>query len=305
MPDVDLTQVNLNLLVYLDALLTERSVTRAAQRLGLTQSAMSHNLRQLREIFGDRLLVRGRGGMHPTPRAEELMVPLRQGLGALRRTIEGDTGFDPATSTRRFTIAAGDAVSMMLLPPLLEDLRENGPKVDVDVVPFENRRYAAQLETGDVDLGVAAFFPEAPAIRMKKVRPESFVCMVRQDHPCVGEQLELGTWAKLPHVLVSPQGGGGPGVVDRALAKHGLERRVAVRIRYFLAAPMLVARTDLVLTVVRSLAEMLAVNLPVRLVEPPLELPTFKMGVAWHERVHQDPANRWLRDRVAAALRRA
>lgn len=303
MHDVDLTQVNLNLLVYLDMLLQERSVTKAAGRLGITQSAMSHNLRQLREIFGDPLLVRGRGGMQPTPRAEELRIPLRQGLTALRRTLEGEPAFEPATSSRRFVLAAGDAVAMLLLPPLLEQLQTTGPSVDLDVVPFDGRRYAAQLETGEVDLAVSAFFPDAPALRMKKLRPESFVCVVREDHPCVGETLDAATWAKLPHVLVSPQGTGGPGVVDRVLKKHGLERRVAVRIRYFLAAPMLVARTNLVLTVTRSLAEMFAKSLPVRLVEPPLELPTFSVGIGWHERVAKDPANRWIREQVSLALR--
>lgn len=305
MHDVDLTQVNLNLLVYLDALLTERSVTKAARRLGITQSAMSHNLRQLRDIFGDPLLVRGRGGMQPTPRAEELAVPLRSGLQSLRRTLDGEPAFEPKQSTRRFVLAAGDAVAMLLLPVLLERMRQTGPNIDLDVVPFDGRRYGTQLETGEVDLAVSAFFPDAPAIRMRKLRPESFVCVVRDGHPCVGETLDMATWAKLPHVLVSPQGTGGPGIVDRELAKHGLERRVAVRIRYFLAAPLLVARTDLVLTVTRSLAEMFATTVPVRLVEPPVELPTFSMGIGWHERVHKDPANQWIRAQVAHALQHA
>lgn len=305
MHDVDLTGVNLNLLVYLDALLTERSVTRAARRLGITQSAMSHNLRQLRDIFGDPLLVRGKGGMSPTPRAEELAVPLRSGLQFLRRTLDGEPAFDPAASSRRFVVAAGDAAAMLMLPKLLERLREAGPNIDLDIVPFDSRRYATQLETGEVDVAVSAYFPDAPAVRMRKLRPESFVCVVREGHPCVGESLDLATWAKLPHVLVSPQGHGGPGVVDRVLAEHDLERRVAVRIRYFLAAPLLVARTDLVLTVVRSLAELFADSVPVRLLEPPVELPTFSTGIGWHERVHKDPANRWIRDQLAHALRHA
>jgi DNA-binding transcriptional LysR family regulator len=301
--DVDLTKVNLNLLVYLDTLLSERSVTRAAHRLGITQSAMSHNLRQLREIFGDPLLVRAKGGMQPTPRAEQLVIPLRSGLQSLRRTLDGEAAFDPATSTRRFVIAAGDAAGMLLLPPLLERLQSDGPGVDIDVVPFDGRRYATQLETGEVDVAISAFFPDAPSVRMRKLRPASFVCVVRDGHPAVGETLDLATWARLPHVLVSPQGTGGPGIVDRALAKHGLERRVAVRIRYFLAAPLLVARTDLVLTTTRSLAEMFAVDLPVRLIDPPVELPTFSIGLAWHERVAKDPANRWIRAHVAEALK--
>ena len=194
---------------------------------------------------------------------------------------------------------------MLLLPPLLERLRASGPKVDIDIVPFDGRRYATQLETGEVDVAISPFFPDAPALRMRKLRPESFVCVVREGHPSVGEALDLETWADLPHVLVSPQGTGGPGIVDRALSEHNLERRVAVRIRYFLAAPLLVARTDLVLTTTRTLAEMFAVDLPVRLIDPPVELPTFSIGMAWHERVAKDPANQWIRAHVAEALKRA
>ncbi len=302
MTDIDLTRVNLNLLVYLDALLTEQSVTRAANRLGITQSAMSHNLRQLRDLFDDPLLVRGTGGMGLTPRAEEMRLSLRQGLQAFRRTIQGESAFEPASSNRRFVVAVGDAFAMLLVPPLLSLLRESAPGVDLDIVPFDSRKYAAQLETGEVDVAVSAFFGDAPGILMRKCRSESFVCVVREDHPCVGTTLDMETWASLPHVLVSPEGAGGPGVVDRALARHGLERRVAVRIRYFLAAPLLVAQSDLVLTVTRSLAEMFAQTQPVRLIEPPVDLPRFSVGVAWHERVAQDSANRWIRECVARAL---
>jgi DNA-binding transcriptional LysR family regulator len=301
--DIDLSQVNLNLMVALDALIAERSVTRAARRLGVSQSAMSHSLRQLREIFDDTLLVRGKGGMQPTPRALRLAVPLAHALSSMRRALRGEEDFDPATSTRRFTLAMLDATAMILLPVLMTELREAAPGVDLDIVSFEPRSYGLQLETGEVDLCVSVAFPDVPGVRLRRTSPHSFVCLVRQDHPCVGESLTLETWAKLPHILVSPQGSGGPGIVDTALAQHGLERRVAVRIRYFLAAPMLVAESDLVLTTTRALAGRFLENFPLRVLEPPVELPTFRVGAAWHERFQDDPASQWLRGKVIDALK--
>ena len=302
MRDIDLSQVNLNLMVALDALIAERSVTRAANRLGVSQSAMSHSLRQLRELLDDALLVRGKGGMQPTPRAEQLSVPLAHALESLRATLRGEVAFEPTTSKRRFTLAMLDATAIMVIPPLMARLRRTAPGIDLDVVTYDARRYGLQLETGEVDLVVGATFPDVSGVRMRKVRPQDWVCVVREGHPCVGTELSLETWACLPHVLVSPQGAGGPGMVDRVLAKHGLERRVALRIRYFLAAPMLVAESDLILTTLRGLAERFVRNFPLRMLEPPVELPTLSLGIAWHERFHDDPACRWLRNEVRLML---
>ncbi len=302
MTDVDLSQVNLNLMVSLDALIAERSVTRAARRLGVSQSAMSHSLRQLRDLLDDALLVRGKGGMQPTPRALQLAVPLAHALASLRQTLRGEHSFDPRTSTRRFTLAMLDAIAMILLPGLMTRLRAAAPGVDLDIVPFEPRNYGLQLETGQVDAVVSVGFPDVPGVRLRRGPSSDFVCLVREGHPCVGESLSLQTWAKLPHILVSPQGSGGPGMVDTALAAHGLERRVAVRIRYFLAAPMLVAESDLVLTTTRALAQRFTRNFPLRMLEAPVELPQIRVGAGWHERFQDDPANQWLRELVLEAL---
>ena len=297
--DVDLSTVNLNLMVGLDALLTERGVTRAADRVGLTQSAMSRVLGQLRELFDDELLVRGAGGrMVPTPKAEALALPVAQGLAALRRALVGEVGFDPATSQRRFSIATQDATAAIVLPRLVQRLAELGPRVDLDVVPFDARRFAAELEAGSLDLVLNVGIPDAPGLRARGLWRERFVCVLRRGHPAAGG-LDLATWAALDHVLVSPQGGGGPGVVDTALAAHGLERRVAVRLRSFLAATLLVARTDLVMTVSAHLAAEVGPGMGLIVLPSPVELPGFGVRMGWHERFDADPGLRWLRERLA------
>ena len=302
MNDVDLTGINLNLLVALDLLLRERSVTRAAEQLGVTQSAMSHSLRQLRDLLGDPLLVRGRAGMERTPRAEGLLIPLQTGLQSLRQVIAGVGVFDPSRVERRFAIAAGDAVSTVILGRLLPRLRAHAPGISLDIVPFELDSWADELETGIVDLAVAVRFPDAPAIKLRRTGPEHFVCLTRADHPAVGNHLDLDTFTKLPHLLVSPQGEGGPGVVDKALSGLGLKRKVLVRTRYFLAAPLLLENSDLVLTIWEAVARLFLQHHNLRQHDPPLDLPSFRWGVAWHERVDQDPASLWLREEVLRAL---
>ena len=148
----DLVGVDLNLFVAFDALARERSVTLAARRLGVTQSAMSHTLRRLRELLGDPLLVRGQGGMVLTPRAEALVVPLRSSLVALGRTLTESTQFDPKTAERTFRLATPDLFDVLAIPPLLHRIRKEAPNVDLHVVPVQRRRLADELETGDVDL---------------------------------------------------------------------------------------------------------------------------------------------------------
>jgi DNA-binding transcriptional LysR family regulator len=296
----DLAGINLNLLVTLDALLTEGGVTKAATRLGVTQSAVSHSLRQLRELLGDPLFVRGRGGLVPTPYAERLALPLRRGLTELRRALTDDGGFDPATSRRRFTLASGDAFAVMLLPGLLAGLRAGSPGIDLDVVPTD-RTTAALLENGLVDAAVGVSFADAPGLRQRKLFEEGFACLARAGHPDIPPAgLDLDTWCALPHALISPSGEG-QGVVDAALARLGRQRRVALRVRYFLAAPLLIAESDLVLTLPRRVAASFAGAFGLRVYAPPVALPSFTVHLAWHERYDADPGLRWFREALARA----
>lgn len=296
-----LSEINLNLLVSLDALLTERSVSRAARRTGVSQPAMSQSLRQLRAIFDDALLARDRGVLVLTPAAERLMVPLRHALVAVQRVLDGEKPFDPGRAERRFTIAVGDFAAVTLLPPLLERASREAPGIGFDVRPVEPTRLFERLATGEFDLVIGAKLDASGDFMRQLLYRDGFVCMARRDHPELsGDALDLERYAALPHVLISPTGEG-PSVVDRLLAERGKQRRIALRIPYFLAAPLMVVRSDLVLTAPRSVAGAFASTHALALFEPPLELPSFGVYQLWHQRYQSDDAHRWLRELVAAS----
>lgn len=302
MADVDLAGMNLNLLLALEALLRTRSVTRSAEKLGVTQSAMSHSLRQLRAAFQDELLVRTGGGLVMTPRAERLAARLGPGLDALKAALQDDPPFDPRHATRRFSLISGDFLAVGVLPALLGVLGQEAPNVDLDVGTvargLDAAHYLARLERGEADLFVGAMVAERPAIKRRVLYRERFACLVRADHPGVKRTLTLARYVRLGHVLIVVSGEGSS-VVDGRLAALGERRRVAVRVASFLAAPMAVAASDLVLTAPTSLAVEFARRYPLRLLPPPLELPTFDIVQLWHERMDDDPGHAWLRGAVA------
>lgn len=301
---MDLTRINANLLVALDLLLAEASVTRAAERQGVTPSAMSHSLRALRELFDDPLLARDGRGMVPTPLAEQLRGPLRRALRDLERAVSGGLQFDPAVAERGFVILAPDFISTLLLPGIARVLVDEAPAIDVEFRPVRRRGPslglidAAALVEGDVDLVVAALVDDLPALRSRALYPERFVCLVRDDHPAIANGLDLERYAAAPQVLITISDERTPSLVDAALAEHGLTRRIAVRTRYFLSAALLVAETDLLLTCPLQLARYAAARLPVRIMEPPLDLPRYHEYMSWHPRFDGDPALRWLRAMV-------
>jgi len=296
-----LTQLNLTHLRALDALLAERSVTRAAQRLGLTQSAVSHALRGLRHVLDDPLLVRGTGGMVPTAHAEALAAPLHRALRELESALATSPGFDPATTRRTFTLAMGDGYTLTVLPALLRALRTEAPGIDVDVRPAPGGLPGPALARGDVDLALGVATPPGAELRTRALFDDDFAVMVRHDHPEIDDHIDLDTYCRLPHALMSPSGSG-PGVMDRLLGELGRSRRVVLRIRYFLAAPLVVADSDLILTGPRRQLEAMARIAPVRILDPPLASPTFTHRMLWHARAHDDPGHRWLRRTLRAAV---
>ncbi|MDH3656222.1 MAG: LysR family transcriptional regulator [Myxococcales bacterium] len=301
----NLHRIDLNLLVALDALARERSVTKAAERTGVTQSAMSHTLRRLRELFDDPLLVRGRGGMVLTPRAEALTVPLRSGLVSLARTLAEPTAFEPERASRTFRIVSPDLFDALVLPALLKRLGHEAPSVDLSVVPTP-KRLSDSLETGDVDLAIYPVLldPEPfdlgtqvdAELQSRTLFRDSFRCFVRNDHPAITgrRKLTLKTFTRLNHILVSP-GGEGPGLVDRILQARGLKRRIALRVPHFATALEVIAQSDLVLTAPSSLSRCsTASTLASR--PAPLGIPEHAITMIWHPRFTEDPAHRWLRE---------
>jgi DNA-binding transcriptional LysR family regulator len=292
---------NLNLLVAFDALVAERSVTRAAARIGVTQSAVSNALAQLRVLFDDPLFLRARRGVTPTPRAIELAGPIRQGL-ALFASALAPAAFAPSRSTRTFVLAASDFVELVLLPPLLRRLAREAPGVRVEVRPWGLHEVPDALARGEVDL-MAGFYGEVPPQHEQRfLFEEPYVCIVRKDLPHVGRRLTLARYLELSHVLVSERADS-PGSVDRALAARGLARRVGARVSHFLLVPAHVSQTDLIAAVGRRVAEAFARSYAIKVLKPPIPLPPGRVGQVWHRRADADAGHRWLRTALEEVAR--
>jgi len=296
---VNLAAVDLNLLVALDAILSEGSVTRAAARIGRSQPATSHALNRARALFGDRLLVRVRGALQLTPRARGLAPRIRQALAALAATIESHREFRPA-DVESVTIGATDYVGFVLLPHLLRAMQRDAPATSLRTRTMEGREALEPLEAGLCDVALGTF-PHIPAgLRSEALFDEQFVCLVRKDHPLVGARLSVEVYARLGHVLVtSPSDGLGP--VDHALGRLGRHRRIAAYVPHFLAAPSIVAETDLILTTGRRIAARLAGPLGLKVLPPPMKLAPFVVRMVWHPRSEDDGVGRWFRSLVRAA----
>lgn len=312
-----LAGLDLNLLLVLDALLTERHVTRAGRRVGLTQPATSRALARLREHFKDPLLIRDGNALLPTTRAEQLADQLALALAGLAEALSDPTPFDPKTARLTLSIAAADYAQFVALPPLIAHLQQVAPGVDLVVKDLGATPVAEALAEGRIDLALAPrpgsarlprrgaeVFDEGAHLFRRHLFDERFVCLVRRDHPRVKKRLTLETFVALPHAFIAPRGTPG-GIVDDALAALGRERRVAVMLQSFLVAPWLIAQSDLVITLAERLAKALSTTLPLQVYPPPLPLPPFAIEVIWHERRHRDPAHRWLRGELVACCKEA
>ena len=299
----NLRNIDLNLLVTLEALLTERNVTRAASRLHLSQPSVSVQLRKLREIFSDPLLSPAPGGMLPTARGQELLPPLRTALAGMTRLLQPAKTFDPAAAQVTWQVAASDYAEYAVLLPLLGKLHRTAPGVRVAVREAAHSRMFKQLESGTIDLGLFAMEAVPERLHHRILFTEHYVLVARKKHPALRRRLTLDTLARLEYVVVSYDGGGFRGVTDAALERHGRNRRVVLSVPHFLFVPEVVARTELVAMLPSRLVNDRFDQLQV--LRPPLEIPTYQMAMVWHERSHLDPAHVWLRDQVdrAAAVK--
>jgi DNA-binding transcriptional LysR family regulator len=291
---MNMSALNLNLLPVLDALLAERSVSRAGARLGLSQPAVSNALAQLREVLKDPLLVRQAGGMAPTERALALAGPLRAGLLALEQGLERPAVFDPATAVRDFTIMTNDFVAFAMLPRLIARLQVEAPRVHLQVRAWQEHVVPPDLVHGGADLvlgfnrGLPAGHKGAPLFE------DRFVFVARKGHPKVHGKISLATYTKLAHVLVSHEPNA-RGVIDDVLAQRGLTRNVALRVSHFLLVPPIVAATDHVAALSEIVARSMAGSLSLQLLKLPLDAPRAMVHMVWHERTAASPAHNWLR----------
>ena len=296
---VNLSRVDLNLLVHLDALLAERSVTRAAARVGLGQSAMSHNLARLRDLFSDELLTRGPEGLRPTPRALALVEPVRIALAQIQVLVSRDDAFDPRTAERTFSVGLPDSMEILIVPSLLAYLREVAPGIHLRLHNIDSSKLLDDLDADRLDLAVGyGVFAQGQAHHKRRLLfTETYLCMFNAGRTGITASISLDDYLRLPHVLTSLRPGE-RGVVDDALEKLGLRRTVVLTTPRFLAVPSLVARAPVVVTMHARLARFFAAELGLSLSLPPVELQDMAVSLLWHASYDHDPAHAWLRQMI-------
>jgi LysR family transcriptional regulator, mexEF-oprN operon transcriptional activator len=301
---VNLARVDLNLLVALDALLTARSVTKAAARIGIGQSAMSHNLARLRELFGDEIMTRGPEGMRPTPRALALADPVRIALAQIEALVSREEAFDPRTAERVFRIGLPDSVEILVGPTLLAYVCEYAPGIRFRFYAAEGQGLLDDLDSDSLDLGIGIGDFSGGQVHHKRhlLSTDTYLVMFNSEKVKVQPPISLEDYVRLPHVLTSLRRGE-RGVVDEALEKLGLSRKIALVTPRFVAVPFLVAGAAVITTMHGRLARYFADELGLSLSPAPVELPQLTVSLLWHASYDKDPAHTWLREtitRVAA-----
>lgn len=297
----NLSRIDLNLLVVLAAIADEGGVSRAAEKLNLTQPAVSHALSRLRQTMGDPLFVRDGRKLAPTALTRRLIDPLRRSLQGLEALLESGAGFDPRRSEATFTVALRDALEPLILPPLMRRLARQAPGIDLRCVQVRRRSLEAGLADGSLDVAFDVPLPLSERVHRQKVGSDRFVVVARKGHPGIRPGFTLATYLQQQHVMVTSRRRG-PGAEDIELGQQGLRRHIRLRCRNFLAAFRVVGQTDLVLTMAERYAVLLRGNATLRALKMPVKMPTLDFYLYWHDRVHDDPANRWLRQQLIEAM---
>lgn len=299
---INLSRIDLNLLVAFDALLAERSVTKAAARVGLGQSAMSHNLARLRQLFDDELFVRSPEGMRPTPRALALADRVRVTLSDIEALVTRADEFDPANTERTFRIALPDSVEMLIGAKLLAIGCEEAPGIRFRFYSTDERQLLDEIDADNIDLGIGiGTFPDGQVHHKRRLLvTDTYLCMFNAKKVGLKPPISLEDYVRLPHVLTSLRKGE-RGVVDDALEKIALSRKVALTTSRFVAVPFLVAGAPVVTTMHARLARIFARELGLVLSRVPVELPEVTISMLWHASYDGDPGHEWLRKAIVRA----
>lgn len=301
---IDLSRIDLNLLVYLDVLLRERNVTKAADQLGLSQPALSNGLRRLRDLFDDPILVRTSEGMTPTERAQSLQPIVRDVLSKIDQAVQPHASFDPTNEEYFFRVMASDYAEATLFPHILSRLREEAPGIILDIMTPSDVSFF-DVEQGKVDMVLNRFDEMPLSFHQKEVWKDGFACLMSADNP-IQDNFTLKTYLDAPHIWVSKTGMGvGVGMnphdvqhlgwVDEALRNINLQRRITVFTRHYQAAMLLAENTDLIVTLPSRAAELQRNNPRVAIKEPPFRIPPFDLKMAWSPLLQHTPAHQWMR----------
>ncbi len=293
---MNLHGVDLNLLCAFDVLMKERSVTRAARRLCVSQSAMSHTLRRLRDLLDDPVLVSTQGGMLPTPRALDLIAPVREALGLLDRTITPPANFEPATSTLCFVLGSTDYVEYVVLPPLIKHLSKIGPDIRIRLKRFNPETVEEHLERRDLDLVIRLRQESGKRLQAVHFIHENPVVLLRSNHPEVGEAITSGQYCSLRHVVIDSFET--VSRVNNFWKEQDMQRNVALRSPNFLSAPLILAESDMIATLPLKIARMFTRGGRLRIVSCPLPVGEFVMEMVWHSLLEKDPAQVWFREQL-------
>ncbi len=301
---MNIRNIDLNLLPVFEALMHERSVTRTASRLRLSQPAVSSALRRLREQVGDPLLIRTRTGMRPTPRAEQIFAAVSQAFDTIQNSVQTGAAFAPAEAQRSFNIMMSDIGEIVYLPRLIRQLQRDAPGVRLSVKRLARPRVQEELGSGAIDLAIG-WIEQTDGLRREDLFGETFVGIVRPDHPRIGRRLTLSHFLAEWHLVVGRNDFGSDTYLHGGQGHHDLahtiaQRKIAIQVPHFLAVPNIVANTDLVCIVPRQLGHVYAEYDQVRIVALPFKSVPFTVSQFWHERFDRDQGNIWLR----AAIRR-
>lgn len=301
-------KIDLHLIRVLHTVLTERSVSRAAIRLGMHQPAVSAALKRLRDLAGDPLLVRSGAGMVPTDAGLRMVEPSASILRAAEVMFTEVRGFDPQTATSTFRVAASDYLDPMFLPQLVAQVKAQAPRCQIEIHPLSAAsNYHAQLAQGAVDVVVGNWLKPPEELHLGALFADEVVCLVAADHPAVRRGWTAESWLASEHIAPTPTHPGARGVIDDHLESLGLARNITARCPHFGLIPAMVASSLLVLTTGRQYCERFTAQLPVKILQCPIAFPQLTYYQLWHERSHASASGRWLRERiksVAAALRK-
>lgn len=300
---MDLSRIDLNLLVVLDAIYTEGGLTRAGVRLHITQPAVSHALGRLRALLNDPLFIREGHTMVPTPFTRSLIQPLRNALRAMEITLNEAQRFEPLEAEKRFTLGCRSALELLVLPQLMASLSKQAPEVEVATVLFQRGNVEAELFAGELDVVTDSLLPRSPDILHTRINQHQLAVLARQGHPALWPELTLERYLQQKHILVTSRRAG-PGREDHELARHGWQRRISLRCQHYYAAARVVSETDLLVTMPAGVAELLQQSGPYETVPFPLDMPGQDLFLCWHKNVDNDPANRWLREQIVAGFER-
>lgn len=292
-------KIDLHLIRVLHTVLTERSVSKAALRLGMYQPAVSASLKRLRELSGDPLLVRSGSGMVPTDIGLRMLEPSASILRAAEMLFSDARGFEPQTATSTFRVAASDYLDPLFLPQLVAQIKSQAPLCHVEIHPLSaDSDYHAHLAQGEFDVVVGNWLQPPEDLHMGRLFSDEVVCLVSNEHPAARRGWTVESWLEAEHIAPTPTHPGARGVIDDHLEGLGLRRNITARCPHFGLIPRMVASSLLVLTTGRQFCERFTSRLPLKVLECPVDFPQLVYYQLWHERSHASASTKWLRERV-------